>query len=501
MATRDSQGLQIALITMVIVSVLLFGSTFYFYSSSEGAKRSQEAAQQSQTAADTRYRSENFKVQYLKHILGAAPLAEAEFNAVKSSVITDDEIKAIDERFSQDMDTYYEGDQATRNYRDLPQHLILALRTKNVGFTGLAGDVNRLTDEKAQIEQAEKNRTQVAQTELQQTKDELADEQAKNKTQHEQISANQRAQAAKHEETLAALKQRAATAEDAKVKADARSAALQATISQQKDRIATLIDEPFETADGHVMWVNQTTGTVWINLGLSDGLRRQTTFSVYDKEAMNVAPTRAEDDEEGGAVRMSDAAKAKLEVTRVIDQHLSEARIVEDFPGDPILPGDQIFSPAWKPGRRVRFALVGFMDINDDRRSDRDLVRNIIKAGGGDIDAEVLDNGDVVGELAADTRYLVRGGPPPQLDKRKITNAYTAMLQDAEALGIQEINVQLLLDLMGYKPEVRTVPLGRGIGTGRVDQGPVKSGGGTPDSEEGEFRERRPPSRSEDSAF
>ena len=499
MATRESQGLQIALILFVMVSVVLAVTTFVFYSSSEKAKRVEADAKQKQKTSADQYQTENFKVQYLKHILGAATLSDVEYTTVQSSVIADADMKAVDDRYTQDMDMYEMTDPAQRNYQALPQHMVLALRNKNVGYSGLTNDVNRLTDQKSKLEQAEQQRTQTAQSELQKARDDAADERTKFADYRGQMKQAQDDMTTSFGNVRKKLNADLADERKRGAQRQADITSLENTVSVQETRILDLIDQPFEVADGRVTWVSQSAKTVWINLGMADGLRRQTTFSVYDIEAMNVAPSRNPDDEdeeeEGRAARMADSAKGKLEITRVIDQHLAEARIVDDDPADPILPGDQVYSPAWKPGRRIRFALVGFMDINDDKRSDRDLVRNIITAGGGVIDCEMHDDGQIVGKLTAQTRYLVRGAPPTNLVGNVRAN-YSAMHENAKKLGIQRIGVLELLDMMGYKAEVRTVELGDG-------PGPLESRLKNAEKEEGDdaFRERRPPSGNGDSAY
>ena len=496
MATRESQGLQIALILFVMVSVVLAVTTFVFYSSSEKAKRVEADAKQKQKTADDQYRTENFRVQYLKHILGATTLADAEYTAVHAAVTADDEMRVIDERYSEDMNMYEMTDPAQRNYQALPRQMVMALRNKNVGYTGLTGDVNRLSDEKSKLEQSEQQRTQTAQSELQKTRDDLADERTKFKAFRQQMNNQKDEMRTNFSKAESAYKSQQLSLRQKGAQHQTDITKLQTTVTKQEERIVQLTDEPFEVADGRVTWVSQSSRSVWINLGLADGLRRQTTFSVYDLEAMNVAPSRAsDDDEDGGVMRMADSAKGKLEVTRVIDQHLSEARIVEDDPADPILPGDQVYSPAWKPGRRIRFALVGFMDINGDRRSDRDTVRNIILAGGGVIDAEMHDDGNIEGELTPNTRYLVRGGEK-SLNNPTIRGAFSAMHDQAKKLGIQRITMLDLLDMMGYKAEVRTVQLGGGPGPAESRLSPDKAGNGAE-----AFRDRSPPSGSRDSAF
>ena len=107
-------------------------------------------------------------------------------------------------------------------------------------------------------------------------------------------------------------------------------------------------DEPgsFEVADGRISWVNQN-GTVWINLGSLDSLRRQVTFSVYDADQHDAEKA---------------TKKGSIEVTRILGEHMAEARITEDDPTNPILTGDQIYSQVWHRGKKLHFALTGLID-------------------------------------------------------------------------------------------------------------------------------------------
>ena len=118
-----------------------------------------------------------------------------------------------------------------------------------------------------------------------------------------------------------------------------------------------------EVPDGKIVTVNQRTRLVWINRGSADGLRRQTSFSVFDADDSN--PLEA-------------TLKGKIEVVRMINDHMAEARIVEDDLSNPMMSGDPIFSPSWEPGRPEHFALAGFMDIDDDGQSDRQRIRDLI---------------------------------------------------------------------------------------------------------------------------
>ena len=152
----------------------------------------------------------------------------------------------------------------------------------------------------------------------------------------------------------------------------------------------------FETPDGKIRWVNPQTGRVYINLGAADGLQPQVTFSVYGVDVNNLA---------------REEKKATIEVTRIVNDHLAEARITEDMLSDPVLEGDVIYTPLWNSKSALHFALAGKMDVNGDGRDDRELVRRLITMNNGTIDAEEY-NGELRGEMTQHTRYLILGDSP-----------------------------------------------------------------------------------------
>ncbi len=242
--------------------------------------------------------------------------------------------------------------------------------------------------------------------------------------------------------------------------------------------------------DGRITYVNQRANIVIINLGSADGLRPQISFSVYDR-AENSA-TKAE-------------KKAGIEVIKVLEAHLSEARIVHSETANPVLPGDLIYSPVWKAGQRLRFALTAFMDINGDGVNDRDLIRNLILLNNGVIDVEQGDDGKVndINRMSLQTRYLIEGELPT--DKFAVESQLQGrnqMIAKAQELGIERMPVQKLLGYLGWRSEEKTVSLGRGAQTEVKGGGKpaAKSGGAAAGAGEaggnaggnGEFRPRQP---------
>jgi hypothetical protein len=223
-------------------------------------------------------------------------------------------------------------------------------------------------------------------------------------------------------------------------------------IGKLKHAVANLIeqrkDEPgsFEIADGRVSWVNQN-GTVWINLGSADSLRRQVTFSVYDADQHDAAKAEK---------------KGSLEVTRILGEHMAEARITDDSATNPIIVGDNIYSQVWHRGKKLRFALTGIIDFDGDGQSDMQLARDLIELNGGIVDAYLTEEGEVEGVITANTRYLVLGDAPESATKVNLQKGWNDMSQTATALGVESIDVSQFLAQMGYKPQDRMVPLGAG---------------------------------------
>ena len=213
--------------------------------------------------------------------------------------------------------------------------------------------------------------------------------------------------------------------------------------------------ERFEIPDGKITSINEASGTVWINVGSSDDLKPLTTFSVYPKTQL-------------GVMRGPEDIKGRIEVLKIIDGDFAECRIVEDSINDPILLGDQIYSPLWQRGISVHFALVGFFDIDGDGKSDRDRVKNIIRSAGGVIDAELSITQDVEadtvinkGKITVDTQYLVRGKVDTILNVDRQT--YNRFETRAKDYNIESITINTLLNYAGYKNVKSSTGLGSGF--------------------------------------
>src|SRR4029079_8214550 len=98
------------------------------------------------------------------------------------------------------------------------------------------------------------------------------------------------------------------------------------------------------------------------------------------------------------------AKKGSIEVTRMLDEHMAEARITKDDPTNPILIGDNIYSQIWHRGKQLHFALSGVIAVDVDGQSDMEQARQSIAINGGIVDAYLKDDGKMEGKITANTR-------------------------------------------------------------------------------------------------
>jgi hypothetical protein len=431
---RENQGLQIALIVFVALTIILGVTTFLFFNSYSDAKaRAEKNADDAREASDG-LRTSTTRYDDLKKKVGFAE--------------TDDP-SAIDKLFQEDMQTYASAYPAeNRTYREVLAQQAATIREHADKYDVLLAQKNDLDSRYGVREANTLPKIQQEEAAAKQANDDKIAELNKFAEQRRQITADQ-AQLAKQLDDA-----RKKSAADLKILSDQldgageKMDALVKVVGSQREKIDGLVKETFEVPDGTVRWVNQGTGTVWIDLGRADSLSRQVTFAVYPADMTNL--TKA-------------GKKASVEVTQIMGEHLAEARILEDEITDPIMPGDKIHTPVWSPGEKKHFALAGFFDVDEDGRSDHELIRNLITMNGGVVDCEVDPNGgDVVGTMTTDTRYLVLGQAPEAPGTVNSVDAYTKMMKQADLLGVQKITLGELLQRMGWKNQTPTRHYGLG---------------------------------------
>ena len=90
---------------------------------------------------------------------------------------------------------------------------------------------------------------------------------------------------------------------------DDQIANLERVNQRMRDELDGIKKVSFEVPDGIIRNVDNTTRTVWINIGEDDQIRPQVTFSVYDQDHHGIA-------------RGPEDIKGSVEVVRVLGPHL-----------------------------------------------------------------------------------------------------------------------------------------------------------------------------------
>jgi len=347
-----------------------------------------------------------------------------------------------------DMESYGAGiaDEGSRSYRKVLETVFKESQDLAAREAALQQEKKELMNNLAAVEAAKERQVAQYQQAMQKAEADAAAERNSFKEDRAALEAN------KTELMNTVEKQK--TEFEAKLAAyDKEKAELLDKVGKLERAVANLLEqvpsdtESFEIADGQIAWVNQRDGTVWINVGTADALRRQVTFSVYDAD-------------EHDAQRA--AKKGSIEVTRLLGDHMAEARITQDDPTNPIMSGDSIYSQVWHRGKKLRFALTGVVDIDGDGKSDTRLARELIELNGGVVDAYVNEEGQIEGEITANTRYLVLGDFPDAPNEVELQQHWQTMNREASSLGVDTITIQDFLNQMGYRPQERTVQLGSG---------------------------------------
>ncbi|MEN1680628.1 MAG: hypothetical protein AAGJ46_13650 [Planctomycetota bacterium] len=431
-AARNDQTLQIALIVFVGMAVVLGGFLVYVNRLRADYKQQVDSLKQANSeelrkASDARRDNENLRL-----MIGLGQFDKFE-----------------------DVQKQYEADQSSFMASFQPEDRVYR---KSVAL--LDAENKRGAEQEAQAKQREKElKARLLATEAEKDAQIKKMQETLKKVEadaaSERLNFNQaRAELEKQkQQAIAAVQRQRADFEKKAAELNEQINSITAELDQTKlarnsaqDELKVIRGEPsFEIADGSVSYVNQANGTVWIDLGKLDSLRRQVTFSVFEQTAADA----------GKADK-----KASIEVTRILGDHIAEARITTDDPKNPILPGDWIYSPLWHRGRQIHFALTGVLDLDGDDKPDVQRAKDLVNLNDGVVDAAVNEDGSFEGKLTPETRYLVLGDYPSKPSQGTLRTSWDAMNDQAEELGIATITLEEFLNQMGYKPLDKTVQLG-----------------------------------------
>ncbi len=465
MVARDDSVIRGSLIACLIFLVLSLALNVFLYQSSNTQTQEASNARDQLNTVQTNLRTLETQASRMKAMLGVGGFTEAEIEEMKSNTSADPEMQQIEDQFAKDM-AYFGTDKEAgeRNYPALPTYLIDALRTRNESYILATDEAKQAKDERDTGIQNARDQQTLAENQRDDANKKLvtlSDQFDEDRARMNQEKEETRDQLAK---TVLEFTQFRTKAADENNRLAQKSRQLQGTIDTQKLELNRYRADKFETTQGEIRYVVRGGNVVNINLGSADALRPGVTFGVID----------------GDETRLQDAkVKATVQVTQIQGPHLAQARVVaRPEIRNPIIPGDKVYSPFWAPGRVVKIALAGNIDVDGDMRPDNEAIKGQIKAAGAEVAAEISTSGAVQGTLDASIRFLVVGDAPNPADG-EMTDAQAQQVAamgliraKAAELGLTVIPAWKLQNYLRTLDDTLTTPLGSAA---RADDFPPES--------------------------
>jgi hypothetical protein len=472
MAARENQGYLIGIIVLVICTVILLLTTvFSTMKAYDGADKATAAANEAayQGALAKAYQAE---VNMMSACLGvggkAVSEAKVELDSISrfrqgvDSTRTGDidkiaaEAAAIYEIYLEDMalnkavgdDGEAEEATATQTWKGTIEKLSAALRSTHNSIFVKNREASRIQDDADTKIATMQNKLDERDKSVARLESDLAKEK-KNSALKEEELRNQALALQEAMDTLAAEADddRAAKEQIISEINQEKKGLIEQNIAL-KEKVNTYEKEVFDLPDGRIDQVSPSTGSVVINIGRADGVRPNRTFAVYDQTVNNFE---------------KDRHKAMIEVTEVLNDRQSVARVTLEDPKNPILTKDFILTATWDPGFSVPIALGGFFDLDKDGISDLEKLKRMIVRNGGRVVAFHDQDGNVTGEIDSSTRFFVLGPSPPNGASGTV-KAMAAMKEQAEGNTVQVIDLRKLLNWMGVHGKASIERLDQRIG-------------------------------------
>jgi len=132
-----------------------------------------------------------------------------------------------------------------------------------------------------------------------------------------------------------------------------------------------------------------------------------------------------------------------------------ELRIYELQGDNPVVIGDVLHNPVYDRQRRMRFMLIGKVDIDGDGVDDSEQLKALIQEFGGRVDTRLTVQTDyvVAGEEPVVPVPPPAGAPPQERadfeSKRKQFIAYVEVKANAENFSIPVLSLNRFLGLVG----------------------------------------------------
>lgn len=453
---KNANALQVfSIISVIIIIILVVVLVIFNNKSTEQLAKTDDALKRA-SAAEKSASEANAQVLKLKEMIGHRD--EVEFSA-------------IEEGFQADLGRYVRGDNSVKSYRVAMANLANELTRKNEELKTNQDNLNALQTDFDNLN--EMYATVVDQFSKAQT-DAITDL-ANARKDFEGNLDTQRKEFEKVRQENEKIKQQAKEQiESAQNKAEENEKRAK-DIEQRNNEMAEVLDDlrrtNFDRPNGKILSVNQQSGLVVVDLGSADGLMTRMTFSVYSPRITGISFGSTDPGEEAHVCEVCkreaslNAAKASIEIVRILGPHKSEARILDDLLTDPIVANDVIYTPIWKPGQKQHFALGAGLRIPGigsrdglSTQSNLEEVKRLIAANGGVVDCYISDGsedgklGSIVGEINRNTTFLVLGDLNEEDQQSDdVLKANSQLIETASQMAVKQISLRELLSRMAWK--------------------------------------------------
>ena len=440
---REGQGLQILLIVFVFFTILLaFGTWWGMSNWMNVADQLKTEKQKVNDLTKERNNYQQFSDALLYTVGEGKMTSDQEFAKAAADLSTDpiinETMTKVKDNFEADMKQYGGDGEGAKNWRSLIGNFLKIISNKNALIAENRKTEQRIEEEKqtatsqalSKEKEADKNRLKAI---ADHDRDRKVFENDLRKAREDNEKMKQKV--ALQGQQIVKITNESKLQIAAKVDVINKQATL---IEQQKETIRQLRPKEIDVADGRVTFVNHGSRSVYVNLGSADLLRPQLLFGVYPEDTSRFN---------------EETRKAELRVLKILGPHQAEARIVSSSLADPILEGDEIYTPNFTPRRPIKFALAGVFDLDEDgKRSleelkkDQSRFKGILERKGNSVSAQFMPDGSEDGELDPSIRYLVIGDLPPSKALQTEFKNYRKRAQD---IGIEVKYYRTLMEQMG----------------------------------------------------
>jgi predicted nucleic acid-binding Zn-ribbon protein len=468
----SKQGLIIALVCFVILTIVFGVTTYLGYSGQTDSEAKASDAQKKEATAKNDRDWYKFQAVQYRSYLGYPPENQADATALenlrpKFSSMTGegkDEVAKLVDTLDKDLGGYdQQKNRTATNFKEKTARLETDLKNTQAKLDDAEGRIKKGKDSfDGQILTKEQ--------EVNEWKKKFEGAQAanlKDQQDREQAFADKLNEFNNLNKDITELKKKAdedqSKADKGIKKLESDKRELQNMNTKLKDKLTPPDLLRFSEPKGKIVQLDPKGEVAWINIGSADNVRvnQDLTFSVFGS---------------GQGGKADNIRKGAIEVVDVTGPHLSMAKITEvvDPSRTPIVTGDLLINPAWSPQARQHVAIAGFIDLTGEGRNNIDEFMSNLKKQGMVIDAW-LDLSDVTVKgdgMTLETNYLIVGAQPEFKDtiraddasiqqKGRILEAVAGMRKEANDKGVTVVPLHKFVAMTGYR-----LPKGAGVTVG-----------------------------------